>query len=95
MRAEDQHPTGASYVSVAVIAANLAVNNWVNELLNLGVAPTRSIFYLQELTIDKWPMEKDPHCPMCSEDAAASAAAPTPATAPAAASDSTAPTGTA
>lgn len=68
----DEHPQGASFVCVAVIAGQLAVNNWVNFILDLGKCPTRSILYLQTLDIDKWEMERDPECLLCSKLAPAS-----------------------
>ena len=56
-----------------------AVNNWVNATLGLGCSPTRSIFYLQTLDMDKWEMHADAECLLCAAkpDPAASDAPPT------------------
>jgi molybdopterin/thiamine biosynthesis adenylyltransferase len=61
---KDEHPIGASTVFVAGTCGYLMVSTWTQSLFN-GKPPSRTIFYMSTMEIDKWMLHKEPNCILC------------------------------
>jgi len=62
----DSNPTGASNVYVCCTCCNLMVSLFTQHLNGIKV-PNRAIFYYETYDIDKWNMEANPDCLLCSK----------------------------